>query len=264
MDWLFYAFVGWILGGVINVVADSLPTTGALAVPHCHACGAPRPKRAWLALSALLTGRFRCAYCRVGIRYRAVLVEVISAAGAVWLYDTGLGPSGYLPALLITELFLLIAVIDIEQRLILHAVSLPSIVILALYGALAPSRGLGKTLLGGAAGFGIVLILFLFGALFARWVARRRGKPLDEVAFGFGDVTLATLIGVVVGWPGIVLALMVGVLSAGAFGLLVVLVSLARGRYQPYMPIPYGPFLILGGLLVYLGGRGLFTALLSV
>ena len=197
------------------------------------------------------------------MRFRAVLVEVISAAAAVWLYVTGLGPSGYIPALLITELFLLIAVIDIEHRLILHAVSLPSIVILAAFGALAPTRGLAKTLLGGAAGFGFVLILFLFGQVFARWIARRRGEPLDEVAFGFGDVTLAALIGVVVGWPGVVLALTVGVLSAGVFSLLVVLVSLARGTYQPYMPIPYGPFLIVGAMLVYLGGRDAFLVLLG-
>jgi prepilin signal peptidase PulO-like enzyme (type II secretory pathway) len=63
----------------------------------------------------------------------------------------------------------------------------------------------------------------------------------------------------VVGWPGVVLAVFIGVLTAGVFSLLFVLVQLLRRRYTPYMPFPYGPFLVLGGLLVYLGGRGLFA-----
>jgi prepilin signal peptidase PulO-like enzyme (type II secretory pathway) len=69
------------------------------------------------------------------------------------------------------------------------------------------------------------------------------------------------VIGLVVGWPGVVLALFIGVLVAGAFSLTVMLVQLARRRYSPYLPFPYGPFLVLGGLLVYLGGRGLFASL---
>ncbi len=217
----------------------------------------------WLALTAWLTQRTECEYCRTPIRSRALLVELAAAGLAVWLHADRMGPSGYVPALVITMLFLLITIIDMEHRLVLHAVSLPSILILTLYGVFEPTRGPAKTLLGGAAGFAFVLVLYLFGELFGRWIARRRGEELDEVAFGFGDVTLATLIGVVVGWPGIILALMVGVLAAGAFSLLYILAALAAGRYQPYMPIPYGPFLIVGALLVYLGGRDVFTILLA-
>lgn len=263
MSSLPFAIVGLVFGGLINLVADSLPTSRRLAVPHCHACGGPRPKVAWLAIGALLTGRTDCEYCQTPIRLRAPLVELSAAGLAVWLHANRLGPSGYWPALGITMLFLLIALIDLEHRLILHAVSLPSIFILTVYGVLDPSRGTAKTLLGGAAGFGFVMVLYLFGAVFARWVAHRQGEALEEVAFGFGDVTLAALIGVVVGWPGIILALMVGVLSAGAFSLMYILVSFVLGRYQPYMPIPYGPFLIAGGSLVYLGGRDVFLTLLG-
>lgn len=263
MSSLPFAAVGLLFGGLINLISDSLPTRGRVTLPHCHACGAPRHRAGWLAISAWLTWRTECEYCRTPIRRRALVVEVAAAGLAVWLHANRLGPSGYLPALVITMLFLLITVIDIEHRLILHAVSLPSILLLTLYGVVAPSRGPAKTLLGGAAGFAFVMVLYLFGELFGRWIARRRGQELDEVAFGFGDVTLATLIGVVVGWPGIVLALMVGVLAAGAFSLIYILAAVAMGRYQPYMPIPYGPFLILGGLLVYLGGRDVFMMLLG-
>lgn len=261
MTWLAFVPLGLLIGGLINALADSLPRRNRLQLPHCHACGGPRPAAAWLATAALFSGRSACRYCRTPIRTRAYLVEITSAVLAVWLYRSGLGPSGYAMALLVVELFLLIAVIDIEHRLILHVVSLPSIALLALVGSLLPGRGPEKTLIGGAVGFGFVFLLFLFGEVYARWVARRRGEPLDEVAFGFGDVTLSALIGVIVGWPGVVLALTIGVLSAGAFSLIYLVASGLRGSYQPYMPIPYGPFLIVGALLVYLGGSDLFLNL---
>lgn len=263
MSSLPYAAIGLLLGGLVNLISDSLPTRGRLALPHCHACGGPRHKAGWLAITAWLTRTTECEYCRTPLRRRHLFVELAAAGLAVWLHLNRLGPSGYLPALAITMLFLLITVIDVEHRLILHAVSLPSILLLTLYGVLSPTSGPMKTLLGGAAGFAFVMVLYLFGGLFGRWIARRRGEDLEEVAFGFGDVTLATLIGVVVGWPGIILALMVGVLAAGAFSLIYILAAVALGRYQPYMPIPYGPFLILGGLLVYLGGRDVFMVLLG-
>jgi len=132
-----------------------------------------------------------------------------------------------------------------------------------LLGIFDPARGLMKTLLGGVVGFGVVLLLYLFGQFYAAWIARRRGQALDEVAFGFGDVTLAAIIGLAVGWPGVILALTLGVLSAGAFSLVSLLWMLVRRRYQPYMPFPYGPFLILGASLVYYGGSDLFQSVIG-
>ncbi len=82
------------------------------------------------------------------------------------------------------------------------------------------------------------------------------------MAFGFGDVTLAGLIGLVVGWPAVVLALLVGILAAGVFSLGYLLVMLARRRYTAFTAIPYGPFLILGASLVFYGGKGLFQSIL--
>jgi prepilin signal peptidase PulO-like enzyme (type II secretory pathway) len=126
---------------------------------------------------------------------------------------------------------------------------------------LDPARGAVKTLLGGLAGFLILWVMYLLGLLFSRWMARRRGGPLDEVAFGFGDVMLGGLIGLVVGWPGIVIAVLVGILLAGAFSLGYLLLMALFRRYAAFTAIPYGPFLLLGACLVYYGGRTAFEAL---
>ena len=95
----------------------------------------------------------------------------------------------------------------LEHRLILHAVTLPSGIIFAVLGFLDPNLGIKRTLIGGAFGFVIFLILYLLGGLFSRWAGRKKAAVRGEVALGFGDVTLATLIGLAVGFPGVIEAL---------------------------------------------------------
>jgi prepilin signal peptidase PulO-like enzyme (type II secretory pathway) len=259
---VFYALLGWLLGVAANAIADSLPLSRQLRPPYCPACTAPRPQSAWSAIIGLATGTPACAYCGRPRGARAVVVELIGIAGAALLDLRDAHVAVLLPAIAIGFVFLLIAVIDIEHRLIPHIVIFPAALALGLMQALDPARGPVKTLLGGLAGAGSFLLLYLLGEAFARLLARVRGRALDEVAFGFGDVTLAGLIGLVVGWPAVVLALLVGILAAGLFSLGYLLVMLTRRRYTAFTPIPYGPFLILGACLVYYGGRGLFQSLL--
>lgn len=179
----------------------------------------------------------------------------------MWLVLRWPDPFVYLPGLLVGLVFLLVAVIDIEHRLILRVVVIPAALVLGGISALQPMRGPTKTVLGGLAGFGIVWAMYLLGVAFSRWVGRRRGAPLDEVAFGFGDVMLGGLIGLVVGWPGVIVAIVTGVLLAGVFSIGYLLVMLIRRRYHAFMAIPYGPFLLLGASLVYFGGRTALEAL---
>jgi len=245
---------GWALGVLINLLADSLPFDRRLHRPDCMACTAPRPLRSWSAVLAGVTGSWRCAYCGTGLRERNLAVELFAAAAlpALWFFRP-LG-SSFWPALAIGWVFLLIAVIDIEHRLILHVVTLPAMLLFAGLGALDPQLGIKRTLLGGATGFLLFFLLYLLGAAFSGWVARRGGRASGEVALGFGDVTLATLIGLAVGFPGVIEALIRGILYAGLFSILFMLSMLARRKYSAFMPIPYGPFLILGAYWVYLRG----------
>ena len=257
-----YALLGWLLGVIVNAIADSLPLSRRLRRPYCPACTAPRPQIAWSAIIGWATGTSACAYCGRPRGTRAVVVELMGMAGASLLYLRDVRLAVVLPAIAVGFAFLLISVIDIEHRLIPHIVVFPAALVLGMMQALDPARGPAKTLLGGLAGAGAFLLLYILGEAFARFLARARKRPLDEVAFGFGDVTLAGLIGLVVGWPAVVLALLVGILAAGLFSLGYLLVMLARRRYTAFTPIPYGPFLILGACLVYYGGRGLFQSIL--
>lgn len=243
--------LGLILGAAINGLADSLPRSRRLQRPHCRACGAPRPPRAWSSLLGLAMGASRCGYCGTPLALRGPVVEALVVAGSLWLFHRDPASTSFWKGMLVSTVFLLVVVMDLEHRLIPHVVTGPAAIAFALLGILDPSRGPLKTLAGGLVGLGLFYVLYLLGGVFARLVARRRGQPLDEVAFGFGDVTLAGVIGLAVGWPGVLVALVLGILAAGAYSLAYLLVLLIRRRYTAFVPIPYGPFMVLGALIVY-------------
>ncbi len=171
---------------------------------------------------------------------------------ALWIWSAN--AADFWPALIICAVFLLITVIDIEQRLILHIVTIPAALVFFIIGVLNPELGWRRTLVGGVLGFGIFFLLYVLGGVFARWTSARRGMDNDEVALGFGDVTLSTLIGLVVGFPAVIEALLRGIIYAGVISIVIIVVMLVRRRYTTFQPIPYGPFLILGSLWVYFQG----------
>ncbi|MGD2251890.1 MAG: A24 family peptidase [Anaerolineales bacterium] len=245
------ALLGLALGGAINALADSLPYLRKPNLPRCVACGATRPPHAWLGLAALVTGSLRCRSCNDPLSWRNPMVELVSMGGAIYLYASTSSAAEFWPALAVGFVFLLIAVIDIEHRLILFAVTIPSALVFVLIGWIDPDLGPVKTLVGGAAGFAIVYVLFLLGGVFGKLISRLRGRRLDDVAFGFGDVMLAGLIGLAVGWPGVIMAIFLGIFSAGVFALGFIAVMLLRRRYRPLQAFPYGPFLIFGAMLLY-------------
>jgi prepilin signal peptidase PulO-like enzyme (type II secretory pathway) len=137
----------------------------------------------------------------------------------------------------------LVTVIDIEHRLIMHVTSLAGVVIGLGIGV--HLHGLPLTLLGGAVGYIVMLSLYLLGTLYVRYMSRHRGAPISEEALGYGDVNLSAIAGLLLGWPGIAVGLLVTILAGGVVSLAVVLLMLLRHKYRPFMAIPYGPFLVL-------------------
>ncbi len=255
--------LGLALGAFVNLVAESLPWTGRLGPPRCTYCGGPRPLWQASATLSLLRRSWRCAYCGQGRGGRPGLIEAASVFVAAGLLARDGDLWQALGGWALAVVFLVVLVLDLEHRLIPHRVTVPAAMVMGLIGGLDPARGPVKTLLGGAVGFGVMWGFYLFAGLFARVVSHLRGVRLDEVAFGFGDVTLSAVIGLAVGWPGVLLALTLGILAAGLFSALYLIGSMLARRYRAFVAIPYGPFLILGASLVYYGGRELFLGLLG-
>ena len=140
-------------------------------------------------------------------------------------------------------LFVLIACIDVEHRRI---VPLSLVFAAALTLALAAqSDALATSLTGGIAGLLAGSLLYAGGRLYHRAMLRM-GRVLPGMdPFGAGDVLLAGVCGLYAGWPLIGLALLLGVLCAGAAALSLLLV----GRVTMRSALPLAPFLLAGALL---------------
>jgi leader peptidase (prepilin peptidase)/N-methyltransferase len=128
-------------------------------------------------------------------------------------------------------------VIDLEHRLILRIVILPAIG-LAIVGSLFyPFMGLRRALYGGVFGFLFFYLVIIIGRL-----------AFGRAAMGRGDANLAAFVGLITGFPEIILALIITVCLGGLVSLSLV-VSGAKGL-RSY--IPYGVFLVVGGLATLL------------
>lgn len=78
----------------------------------------------------------------------------------------------------------------------------------------------------------------------------------EPVAMGFGDVKLAALLGAVLGWERLLVALFAAVLVGAVIGVL----QRAAGGTRV---VPFGPFLALGGVLALFFGDALLSAYLG-
>jgi prepilin signal peptidase PulO-like enzyme (type II secretory pathway) len=250
------SLAGILCGAVINILADDLPNRARPGVPRCHACHFSFRRSQVVAVWAYAVGQARCIQCGAALRLRRPVVEIAAALVLVFVYlRFGLTVKAALLALFL-ECLLLITVIDFEHRLILYITVLPAALVGLAYGVFATEReggeALRRTLIGGAVGFGVLYAFYLLGFAYSAWVTRRRGEPLDEVAFGGGDANLGGVVGLAVGWPGIILTLFYTVLSGGLVAGLYLLIMFLRRRNSLLTPIPYGPFIVLGAGVVLL------------
>lgn len=83
-----------------------------------------------------------------------------------------------------------------------------------------------------------------------RWMSRRSGGIDEDEALGFGDVNLSGVIGLMLGWPGIAAGLILTIFIAGIVSLVYLLIRLLTRRYQAFMAIPYGPFLVASAIIL--------------
>ncbi|MDD2923508.1 MAG: prepilin peptidase [Anaerolineales bacterium] len=239
---------GLLLSVVVNYLADVLPLTRKFSKPACPQCEQSRSITDYLLLRS-------CRQCgqRRSARTWLTILALIGLSMYVWTKTPH--RLGYPLSIFIVAYLALIFITDMEHRLILH----PTTIFGAFlgFGAGWLNHGLYGTLIGGFAGAGIMLALYYLGVKFARYRARQMEKagqsPDDEEALGFGDVTLAGVLGLLLGWPLIWFGLLQGILLAGIFGALMIAFMLIVRKYKEnalMVFMPYGPFLILSAFFL--------------
>ena len=241
MELVINVIVGALVGILINYLADVLPITRRFSRPICLNCGKTFTWREYLI-------SFKCSKCGNRTPARVIVVLVLSIVCSVLLEFLPIRELGYWTALPLLIFLGVILVIDIEYRVVLKETSYIGLVLLFVYGLIL--QGFPPTLIGGIAGFLIMLTLYYLGILFNKVMSKIRGQEIDEVALGFGDVYVTTFLGFLTGWPAIIAVLLLAILASGVFSLFYIVVKSIQRKYQSFSAIPYTPFLILAAVAI--------------
>ena len=225
------------------------------AKPACPYCATPYTPLQWSAALALVTGKGRCGQCDTFLRWPRVAGEVFTAL--TWGLLVGLNGlnARVLFAMVAIIPLTMILVTDLEAKRVPNAIILPAIGVLlvlsAAFGPALPTLSSWAWWYGPAGGllaFVILRVLVTLGV-----------AAFGPGAMGEGDITLATYTGAVVGFPLIIVALLLTIVfgGIGAFGVLIT----RRGSLKT--AIPYGPFIILGCAATLLWGAEILRWFLS-
>jgi leader peptidase (prepilin peptidase)/N-methyltransferase len=250
------AIIGLVVGAFIAHVAEAVLVKRTLDSPACPYCQASYSPWQWSATLGLISGHWHCSECDETLRLPRLVAEVLlAAAWGALIARYGLTLRSVFAMLVMIPLDM-VMVTDLEQRLIPNAIMFPSI---------AAMLGLG--LLFGPAVPGLTSVPWWhvpFGGLigfFAFWVLATVGVAIfGEGALGAGDVKLAAYLGLVVGFPLVIEALIL-TFFLGGIGALLFLIT-QRGSLRS--AIPYGPFLVLGTLVTILFGLDILYWYLGV
>ncbi len=230
MHVILWAVVGVLVGAIANHLADRLPQhRGVWPGPQCPACTTPYTRRQSVAILAWAAGDLRCHKCGAPLAGRRTLFEIwLAVAFAILAWRHGLS-LGLLAASFHAAVLSLVAVSDLETRIVPNLAILPAAILCLAGTAVFCLPCVPRVLLGGAIGFGLFFLLW----------------AIYPAGMGFGDVKLAGYVGLVAGFPRVLSCLVAAILAGG----LVALVLLATRRVGRRSYIPYAPFLAFGGAL---------------
>ena len=266
------ALLGLCVGSFLNVVIHRLPKimerqwkaecaelTGQepapperynLVVPRsaCPACGhrisalENIPVLSWLVL------RGRCAGCKAPISRRYPAVELLTGALSgyiAWHFGFGMAAAG---ALFFTWSMIALTFIDLDTFFLPDSITLPLLWLGLLFNINATYVSLSSAVIGAAAGY-----LTLWSVYWAfKWATGKEGM-------GYGDFKLLAAIGAWLGWAMLPLTILLSSLVGAVIGIGLIVFA-DRGRS---VPIPFGPYLAIAGMIALLHGPALTRAYLG-
>lgn len=225
-------------------------TRGHSMCPSCHhplSAADLVPVLSWLGL------RGKCRYCKQAISIQYPLVELLTALLFVLSYllwpqsITGSQITVFVLWLLLLPGFMALIVYDLKWYLLPNRIIYPLTGLAGLFACIEaataphPLVALLQTVLAVAVGGGIFYVLFQISK--GKWI-------------GGGDVKLGWLLGLVAGTPARSLLF---IFLAATLGSLISLPLLTAKRLKRTSVIPFGPFLIIGLIIVQLFGADILS-----
>ena len=265
-----FVLLGTAVGSFLNVCIDRLPVRKSIVHPpsYCDSCQRRLAVKDLIPVFSFLWLRRRCRSCGAFITWRVFWIEVGTGIlfGFIYWYYMVYPASPETVQLAVTAfyscIFIIIFGIDLEHQLILNRIVYPTALLaLILDIALkqpwlieaAPGAFLSMPdiaartvvgITGGVTGF----VLLLIPALVFRG------------GMGLGDVKMAGLIGLIVGFPLVFVSILGAILVGGLFAAILLLLNIKkRGE-----AIPFGPFLSLAAIATVLFGNDILSWYLGI
>lgn len=234
----FFLIIGIIVGSFLNVCIWRLPMGYSVWNPPSHCPQCSERLRPWdlVPIISWLFLRGKCRYCASPISGRYALVELVT--GLLFLlcfYIVGFSFE-LIKALILTSFLIVITFIDLDHQLILDKVLMwmaGAGVAINLFTGL-PMPGIWHMLLAAAVGGGFMLIVAV----------------LTRGGMGGGDIKFMAVLGLWLGWPYILLTMLLSFVIGGVVGLLLLLLK-RKGRKDF---IPFGPFIAAAAYVTFLYG----------
>ncbi len=239
---LLVAIIGFICGNLVNFVVDWFYVQRRLLKPVLE--NAIRNK-GWI---HYLVWPWNFPSCSLTKKIRITFVQILFIAISLWLWFRPPPEVSFWWGFGWLVYFIIVIVMDLEYRIVLHPISIAGGILGLGFGMWF--RGVESTLIGGVVGFGVMFLFYKLGEIFIRWQSKRRGVDIDEIALGFGDVNIAGVIGLILGWPGIVLGLVSAIIFGGVVSIVYLIFMVITRRLKAFSAIPYAPFLIFSAFVL--------------
>lgn len=277
--WLGWFFlIGSFVGSFLNVVVYRLPRN-CLSINNpkrsfCPSCKTQLKGKDNVPILGWVLLRGKCRYCGVKYGARYPLVELMVALlflCAAWrvLYADGNVADQWQAWLTVLHIILIVgvlvpwALIDFDLQVIPDKLTLGPLIVFIPLAAHYPALGFGlpnaddhmiyglkilwldSVLSAVTTGVAAAAGLWMIGK-FANVIFRRRVKEMGGEAMGMGDVKLMVLLGVMLGWPKLIVAFFVAIFFGAVVGSVQLLLKKGPGT-------PFGPYLAIGALAAALG-----------
>ncbi len=249
-------FLGLAIGSFLNVVILRLPEQRSVARgrSHCPACGRTL---AWYELIPLVSFMFlraRCRACHAPISWQYPIVEFSTGLLflTTWYTHQSLisnlqSPNFYFITQLLSYLFYLSVLIvifvqDLRWGIILDRVTVPAIIVtIGLQLLLSPTIPQLTTLgLGMLIGGGFFVLQYLLSR--GRWI-------------GGGDIRLGLLMGAMLGWQLVIVALMLAYVGGAVIALPLLLFRIKHFGDA----LPFGVFLVPATVVALFYGEAIIA-----
>lgn len=243
MGILFSGLVGIAFGSFLNVLIDRMPRGEDVVVKpsHCDYCKKPLRWFELIPLFSFLLQGGRCRRCHRQLSWQYPLIELVTGLGFAAVYS--LGFTSVFDLSLRCAIFaagLVIFMIDRKHQIIPD--SMLVVMLLATVGLALPLSWHDRLV-------HVITSISCGGFFLALWLGTK-GRGI-----GFGDVKLAFVLGLLLGFPGALIACYVAFLTGAIWGVILMIIHKARLKSR----IAFGPFLLVGIVVSYVFGAAIWA-----